>query len=120
MIQKVTLPALGETVDTSTIERWLKKEGDAVTTGDILCEITTDKATLEVESYYKGTLLKIVAAEGTELPVGALIAVVGDPGEEIPGERLAGGALAAGTAAPRAAAPERVAAAAAPVRPATP
>ena len=112
MIQRVTLPALGETVDTSTIERWLKKEGDAVTTGDILCEITTDKATLEVESYSQGTLLKIVAAEGTELPVGALIAVVGDPGEEIPAAILAEAAPAAGAAAPPAAAPGSVAAAA--------
>jgi len=106
MIQRVTLPALGETVDTSTIERWLKKEGDAVKSGDILCEITTDKATLEVESYYTGTLLKIVAAEGNELPVGALIAVVGDPGEAIPEEILTEAAPAAGAAAPAAAAPE--------------
>ncbi len=109
MIQRVTLPALGETVDTSTIERWLKKEGDPVHTGDILCEITTDKATLEVESYYKGTLLKIVAAERMELPVGALIAIVGDPGEEIPGEILAEAAPATGAAAPAAAAPGPVA-----------
>ena len=117
MIQRVTLPALGETVDTSTIERWLKKEGDTVATGDILCEITTDKATLEVESYYKGTLLKVVAAEGAELPVGALIAVVGDPGEEIPDDILAEvapRAAADGAAAPPAGAPEPVAAEAAP------
>ena len=117
MIQRVTLPALGETVDTSTIERWLKKEGDTVATGDILCEITTDKATLEVESYYKGTLLKVVAAEGAELPVGALIAVVGDPGEEIPDDILAEvapRAAAEGVAAPPAGAPEPVAAEAAP------
>lgn len=117
MIQRVTLPALGETVDTSTIERWLKKEGDTVATGDILCEITTDKATLEVESYYKGTLLKVVAAEGAELPVGALIAVVGDPGEEIPDDILAEvapRAAAEGAAAPPAGAPEPVAAEAAP------
>ncbi len=89
MIQKVTLPALGETVDTSTIERWVKKEGDPVRRGDVLCEITTDKATLEVESFYEGTLLKILAPEGSELPVGALIAVVGEPGEPIPPEVLA-------------------------------
>jgi pyruvate dehydrogenase E2 component (dihydrolipoamide acetyltransferase) len=116
MIQQVTLPALGETVDTSIIERWLKKEGDTVNSGDILCEITTDKATLEVESYYTGTLLKIVAAEGTELPVGALIAVVGDPGEAIPDEVLAEAAPAASAeaeAAPSAVA-EPVAAGAAP------
>jgi len=89
MIQKVTLPKLGETVETSTIEKWLKKEGDTVAVGDILCEITTDKATLEVESYQRGTLLKIVAPTGVELPVGALIAVIGDPGETIPPEILA-------------------------------
>jgi len=89
MIQKVTLPALGETVDVSTIERWVKQEGDAVARGDVLCEITTDKATLEVESYYTGTLLKILAPAGAELPVGALIAVIGEAGEEVPAEVLA-------------------------------
>jgi len=104
MIQKVTLPKLGETVEKSTIERWVKKEGDSVATGDILCEITTDKATLEVESYYRGTLLKILAPEGVELPVGALIAIVGDPGEKIPESVLAeAGAAPAKSAAKRAA-----------------
>ena len=95
MIQKITLPKLGETVETSTIEKWLKKEGDAVAVGDILCEITTDKATLEVESYHRGTLLKIVAPTGKELPVGALIAILGGPGEKIPDEVLAEAAAAA-------------------------
>jgi len=89
MIQKVTLPALGETVDTSTIERWVRKEGDVVRRGEVLCEITTDKATLEVESYYDGTLLKILAPEGAELPVGAVIAVIGDPADEVPADLLA-------------------------------
>jgi len=89
MIQKVTLPALGETVDTSTIERWVKQEGDTVAKGDVLCEITTDKATLEVESYHAGTLLKIVASEGAELPVGALIAVIGAPGDKVPADLTA-------------------------------
>jgi len=119
MIQKVTLPKLGETVEKSTIERWVKKEGDSVATGDILCEITTDKATLEVESYYRGTLLKILAPEGVELPVGALIAVVGDPGEKIPASVLAEAGAApakrvakrAAGAAPSAAAPVAPAAA---------
>jgi len=122
MIQKVTLPKLGETVEKSTIERWVKKEGESVATGDILCEITTDKATLEVESYYRGTLLKILAPEGVELPVGALIAVIGDPGEKIPESVLAeAGAAPAKSAAKRAAgaAPSTAAegAAAAPVAP---
>ena len=92
MIQQVTLPKLGETVQTSIIDRWRKKEGDPVAVGDVLCEITTDKATLEVESFQRGTLLKIVAPTGVELAVGSLIAVVGDPGEKIPEEWLKGGA----------------------------
>jgi len=110
MIQKVTLPALGETVDTSTIERWVKREGDAVAKGDVLCEITTDKATLEVESFYEGTLLKIVAPEGADLPVGALIAVVGDAGEEVPADLLAEAGQGAAPQAP-AAGPEAATAA---------
>jgi len=121
MIQKVTLPKLGETVEKSTIERWVKKEGDSVAPGNILCEITTDKATLEVESYYRGTLLKILAPEGRELPVGALIAVVGDPGEKIPEAVLAeaGAAPALSAAKPAAgAAPSEEAATAALLAPA--
>ena len=112
MIQKVTLPKLGETVETSTIEKWLKKEGDKVNVGDILCEITTDKATLEVESYHRGTLLKIVAPTGVELPVGALIAVVGDPGETIPPEILAEAGAAPAPAGTKAKAKPQPAAAA--------
>jgi len=88
MIQKVTMPKLGQTMEKGVIEKWIKNEGDEVKKGDILLEITTDKATLEVESYAAGTLLKIVAHEGDEVPVNQLIAVVGDPGEEIPEELL--------------------------------
>jgi len=129
MIQKVTLPKLGETVEVSTIEKWLKKEGDAVSVGDILCEITTDKATLEVENYHRGTLLKILAPTGVELPVGTLIAVIGDKGDKIPDELLAGTAAAPAAAKPalsaaegapasKAAVAEAVAAAEAPPAPA--
>jgi pyruvate dehydrogenase E2 component (dihydrolipoamide acetyltransferase) len=95
MIQKVTLPKLGETVEVSTIDKWRKNEGDPVAVGDVLCDITTDKATLEVESYYRGTLLKVLAPAGKELPVGALIAVIGDPGERIPEDILAQAVAAA-------------------------
>jgi len=115
MIKKITLPKLGQTVEEATIEKWHKQEGDTVAKGDVLCEITTDKATLEVESFYSGTLLKILAPEGKELAVGALIAVVGDAGDEVPEEMLAEGGVApaegvpveAAEAAPdKAAAPE--------------
>ncbi|HOI56236.1 MAG TPA: dihydrolipoamide acetyltransferase family protein [Phycisphaerae bacterium] len=103
MIQKVLLPKLGQTVETAVIETWRVKEGDPVKKGDVLCEITTDKATLEVESYVKGTLLKILGPTGQPLPVNSLIAVVGDPGEAIPADLLAGGVQAdAPTAAPAA------------------
>jgi len=105
MIQKVILPKLGETVEVSTIERWVKNEGDAVATGDILCEITTDKATLEVESYYRGTLLKILAPTGKELPVGSVIAVIGEKGEAVPPELLGQAVAAAGAGAAKKAAP---------------
>jgi len=105
MIQKVILPKLGETVEVSTIERWVKNEGDAVATGDILCEITTDKATLEVESYYRGTLLKILAPTGKELPVGSVIAVIGEKGEAVPAELLDQAVAAAGAGAAKKAPP---------------
>jgi len=121
MIQKVTLPALGETVDTSTIERWVRKEGDAIRRGEVLCEITTDKATLEVESYHDGTLLKILAPEGAELPVGALIAVIGEPDDEIPADLLAqAGKAPAEAPAPKAEAPASAAAKPAPAPAAAP
>jgi pyruvate dehydrogenase E2 component (dihydrolipoamide acetyltransferase) len=71
------------------IEVWRKKEGETVEKGDVLCDITTDKATIEFESYQRGTLLKIVAAPGVELPIDSLIAVLGDPGERVPPEVLA-------------------------------
>ena len=99
MIQKVLLPKLGQTVESAVIETWHKAEGDPVAKGDVLCEITTDKATLEVESYAKGTLLKIIGQAGTELPVNSVIAVVGDPGEDIPAELLTGSAAPAAVAA---------------------
>jgi len=86
VIQKVQLPKLGQTMEKARVERWLVAEGDAVKRGQVLLEITTDKATLEVESYVEGTLREILAKEGEEVPVNDTIAIVGDPGEEIPEE----------------------------------
>ena len=88
MIQKVLLPKLGQTMEEATLAAWKVREGDTVGKGDVLCEITTDKATLEVESYAKGTLRHILAKEGEVVPVNDLIAVVADPDEEIPPETL--------------------------------
>jgi pyruvate dehydrogenase E2 component (dihydrolipoamide acetyltransferase) len=112
MIKKVTLPKLGQTVESATIERWVKAEGDPVKKGEVICEITTDKATLEVESFHRGMLLKVLAPEGVELSVGDLIAVVGDEGEAVPDELVAeakaqqGGAAEAPAATPAKAAAE--------------
>ena len=96
MPTRVDMPKLGQTVEEATIVRWLVKEGDTVQAADILCEVQTDKATLEVEAFSAGTLLKIVAAEEQTVPVGGLIAVLGEPGEAIPDEWFAPPAPAAG------------------------
>jgi len=86
VIQKVFMPKLGQTMEEATVEKWAKKEGDTVARGDILLEITTDKATLEVESYVSGVLRKILAKEGEVLPVNAVIALVGEADEALPSE----------------------------------
>jgi pyruvate dehydrogenase E2 component (dihydrolipoamide acetyltransferase) len=89
MIQKILLPKLGQTMEGATIAKWHKAEGDAVAKGDVLCEITTDKATLEVESYGAGTLRKINASEGAEVAVNEQIGVLAGADEEVPAEVLA-------------------------------
>jgi pyruvate dehydrogenase E2 component (dihydrolipoamide acetyltransferase) len=83
MAERVLMLALSPTMEKGAIVRWLKKEGDRVNSGDILCEVETDKATMEYESVQEGTLLKIVVPEGKEARVGELIAVIGKPGEDI-------------------------------------
>jgi len=88
-MQEVFLPKLGQTMEEAEIARWLKAEGERVKRGEVLLEITTDKATLEVESYFTGTLRKILAREGETLPVGTTIALVGDADEPIPEKYLA-------------------------------
>ena len=82
MSSQVTLPRLGQGMESGTIVRWLKAEGDAVEKGEVLYELDTEKATQEVEADASGTLLKILAQEGEEIDVGTAIAVIGEPGEE--------------------------------------
>ncbi len=88
-MEEVFLPKLGQTMEEAEIARWLKAEGDEIQRGEVLLEITTDKATLEVESYFTGTLRKILAREGETLSVGTTIALVGDADEPIPEKFLA-------------------------------
>lgn len=78
MIKEITMPAGGQTTDTSMIGTWLVKKGDKVQRGDALLEIETDKATLTVESFAKGTVLALLAEPGDELPAGTVIAYVGE------------------------------------------
>ncbi len=84
MVKAVIMPKLGQSEETVKIVKWRKQLGETVAKGDILFEIETDKAVLEVESFYAGTLLKIVAGEGVTVPVQTTVAFVGDPGEAVP------------------------------------
>lgn len=84
MLQEVLLPQLGQTMEEGTVERWHKAEGDEVGQGEILFELTTDKATLEVESFASGVVKKILVDEGDTVPVNELIAIIGDEEDEVP------------------------------------
>ena len=83
MPEKIQMIALSPTMETGTIAKWRKKEGDAVASGDVICEVETDKATMDYESSVEGTLLKIILPAGGQAKVGDLIAIVGKPGEDI-------------------------------------
>ncbi len=84
MAQAVIFPKLGQTMEEGAIVKWLKREGDAVAKGDILFEIETDKANLEVESFFEGTLLKILVPPGVTVPVNTVVGYVGAAGEAVP------------------------------------
>jgi pyruvate dehydrogenase E2 component (dihydrolipoamide acetyltransferase) len=84
MSSQVTLPRLGQGMESGTIVRWLKAEGDQVEKGEPLYELDTEKVTQEVEADASGILLKILAGEGEEIEVGKAIAVIGEAGEEVP------------------------------------
>ena len=93
MAEVVNMPRLSDTMEEGTVAKWLKKVGDTIEEGDILAEIETDKATMEFESFYSGTLLHIVIQEGEGAPVDSLLAIIGEKGEDISG--LLSGAPAA-------------------------
>ena len=90
----IRMPALSPTMEKGNLAKWLKKEGDAVKSGDVIAEIETDKATMEVEAVDEGTLAKILVPEGTaDVPVNQVIAVLAGDGEDVK-------AAASGAAAP--------------------
>jgi len=101
---KVLMPALSPTMEKGNLAKWLKKEGDKVKSGDILAEIETDKATMEVEAVDEGVLAKIVVPAGSQdVAVNALIALIAGEGEDVASVAAGGGSAAA--PAPKAAAP---------------
>ena len=84
-VEVISMPRLSDTMEEGTVASWLKSVGDEVEEGDILAEIETDKATMEFESFYSGTLLHIGIQEGEGAPVDSLLAIIGEEGEDISG-----------------------------------
>lgn len=83
MAIKVEMPKLSDTMEEGVIAKWNVKEGDKVESGDIIAEVETDKATMEVEVFDAGTILKILAEEGDSVPLGNTMAIIGEEGEDI-------------------------------------
>ena len=104
MAEIIKMPKMSDTMTEGVIAAWLKKVGDKVKSGDILAEVETDKATMELENYDDGTLLYIGPKEGESVPVDGVLAVVGKEGEDISG-LLSGNTGGAAEAAPAAEAP---------------
>ncbi|MAS30397.1 MAG: pyruvate dehydrogenase [Flavobacteriaceae bacterium] len=83
MAEIIKMPRLSDTMEEGVVASWLKKVGDKVQEGEILAEIETDKATMEFESFYDGTLLHIAIEEGVPATVDSLLCIIGDEGEDI-------------------------------------
>ncbi len=93
---EIFMPALSPTMEKGTLAKWLVKEGDTVESGDVIAEIETDKATMEVESIDDGTVAKILVDEGTDdVPVGQVIAVLAEEGEDVADIDVSGSAAPA-------------------------
>ena len=82
-VSKVLMPKLSEAMESGKIIKWLKKEGDRIQAGDILAEVETDKADVEMEAFGAGVLRKILSPAGSTVPVGSLIGVIAEPDEDI-------------------------------------
>src|ERR1700723_1497882 len=100
----ILMPALSPTMEKGNLAKWLKKEGDKVKSGDVIAEIETDKATMEVEAVDEGTIAKILVPEGTQdVPVNDIIAVLAGDGEDV---KSAGASAGAAKPATEAASPK--------------
>ncbi len=92
MANIIEMPKLSDTMTVGTLVTWLKKEGDAVDSGDMIAEVETDKATMEVECFDDGVILKHFVREGEQVQIGAPICAVGEQGEAVPEVEASGGA----------------------------
>ncbi|OAD44409.1 pyruvate dehydrogenase complex dihydrolipoamide acetyltransferase [Polaribacter atrinae] len=111
-VQVITMPRLSDTMTDGTVATWLKTVGDEVSEGDMLAEIETDKATMEFECFYEGTILYIGVQEGETAPVDSLLTIIGPAGTDVSALVANGGAASApaeNTPAPAAKAPEKAA-----------
>ncbi|MGA1809561.1 MULTISPECIES: pyruvate dehydrogenase complex dihydrolipoamide acetyltransferase [Sphingobium] len=96
MSKTIQMPALSPTMEEGTLAKWLVKEGDKVSSGDLLAEIETDKATMEFEAVDEGTVAKILVSEGAEgVKVGTVIAIIAEEGEDVAEAAASGGAAPA-------------------------
>jgi len=109
MITKVLMPKLSEAMETGKVIKWLKKEGDPIKGGDVIAEVETDKANVEIEAFGSGLLRKIIVDAGGQVPVGELIGIIAEPADDI----------SAVSAAPKPAAPSAAPPRATPTAPAT-
>src|SRR5206468_5438942 len=82
-VTKVVMPKLSDAMESGKIIKWLKKEGDRIQGGDILAEVETDKADVEMEAFGAGVLRKILIPAGATAPIGTLIGVIAEPGDDI-------------------------------------
>jgi len=82
MAEVIRMPKMSDTMEEGVIAEWHKKVGDTIKSGDIIAEVETDKATMDLESYYDGTLLYIGVNKGDAVPIDGIMAVVGSEGED--------------------------------------
>ena len=106
MATVIDMPKLSDTMSVGTLVNWLKNEGDAIEPGDLIAEVETDKATMELEAFDEGILLKQVAAAGDQIPIGGAVAVIGEEGESVDLDSLGVGAALAEAPTEESAAPE--------------
>src|SRR5579883_613021 len=97
MADIIEMPKLSDTMTVGTLVKWLKKEGDKVASGDMLAEVETDKATMELECFFDGVIVKIFIPAGSQVPIGAALCAIGKPGEKVDAPA---GAAPAGSPAP--------------------